>query len=168
MAVEEAKEESVESGGKSPMLLVAAAAIVSLLVGGGGAYFFLRADAQAAANTGAAAAEPVKKQNSGASFAERLYSLKPFVVNVTGDGYSRYLKIKLDFEMNDAAVKEELEARLPQIRDAVIVLLSSKRLSDITGFEGKALLKDDIRMRVNDLVESGNVESVLFTEFVVQ
>ena len=167
MAVEEAKEESVESGGKSPMLLVAAAAIVSLLIGGGGAYFFLRADAQAA-KTRVAASEPVKKQNSGASFAERLYSLKPFVVNVTGDGYSRYLKIKLDFEMNDAAVKEELEARLPQIRDAVIVLLSSKRLSDITGFEGKALLKDDIRMRVNDLVESGSVKSVLFTEFVVQ
>ncbi len=108
------------------------------------------------------------KPNGGASFAERLYSLKPFVVNVTGDGYSRYLKIKLDLETDDAAVKEELEARLPQVRDAVIVLLSSKRLSDITGFEGKALLKDDIRMRVNDLVESGKVESVLFTEFVVQ
>jgi flagellar basal body-associated protein FliL len=48
------------------------------------------------------------------------------------------------------------------------VLLSSKQLSDITDFEGKALLKEDILERVNDLLETGDVKSVLFTEFVVQ
>ena len=46
--------------------------------------------------------------------------------------------------------------------------MSSKRLSDLEGFEGKALLKDDLRERVNSVLPSGEVQSVLFTEFVVQ
>jgi flagellar FliL protein len=89
-------------------------------------------------------------------------------VNVTGDGYNRFLKLRLELEANDAQLKDELDARLPQVRDAMIVLLSSKQLSDITDFEGKALLKEDILERLNDLLDTGSVQSVLFTEFVVQ
>ena len=63
---------------------------------------------------------------------------------------------------------KEIEARVAQVRDTTILLLSSKRLSDITDFEGKALLKDDLRERVNALLDQGQVRSVMFTEFVVQ
>ena len=35
--------------------------------------------------------------------------------------------------------------RLPQVRDSLIVLLSSKQLSDITDFEGKALTTEMVR-----------------------
>jgi len=34
--------------------------------------------------------------------------------------------------------------------------------------KGKALLKEDILERVNDVLDTGSVRSVLFTEFVVQ
>lgn len=109
-----------------------------------------------------------KQRQVTEDFKERLYGLDPFVVNVTGDGYNRFLKLRVELETNDVKLKEEIDARLPQVRDALIVLLSSKQLSDITDFEGKALLKEDILERVNDLLETGNVRSVLFTEFVVQ
>jgi flagellar FliL protein len=89
-------------------------------------------------------------------------------VNVTGEGYSRYLKVKVELEADTPELKTELDARLSQVRDAVIVLLSSKKLTDITDFEGKALLKQDIYERVNDILETGELNSVLFTEFVVQ
>lgn len=89
-------------------------------------------------------------------------------MNVTGDGYSRYLKIKVELEADSPELKTEIDARLPQVRDAVVVLLSSNKLSDITDFEGKALLKQDIFERVNDVLETGELKSVLFTEFVVQ
>ena len=55
-----------------------------------------------------------------------------------------------------------------EIRDGILTLVSSKQLADVTGFEGKALLKDDLRDRVNALLDDGEVKSVLFTEFVVQ
>lgn len=188
----EAAEET-KGGGKKGILMIAAAAIVSLAVGAGGAFFFAGhkgGEPQAAAAQGeegggehgesAGAAEGEGHGEAGAEgeggaakhgsadYKERLYALEPLVVNVTGDGYNRFLKLRVEFETGDVKLKEEIEARLPQIRDALIVLLSSKQLSDITDFEGKALLKEDILERVNDLLETGEVKSVLFTEFVVQ
>jgi flagellar FliL protein len=152
--------------------MVIAATVVALLAGAGGAYFVFELDALEVE----AQAEEVEAENplllaaaaTSSEFKERLYALEPFVVNVTGDGYGRYLKLKVALEAENTAVKDELDARLPQVRDALIVLLSSKRMSDITDFEGKALLKEDVLLRVNDLLEAGSVRSVMFTEFVVQ
>lgn len=188
----EAAEETKAGGGKKGIIMIAAAALVSLAVGAGGAFFFAGhkgGEPQAAAagegggeeggesagkaegeghGEGAAEGEGAGAKHGSADYKERLYGLEPLVVNVTGDGYNRFLKLRVEFEMGDVKLKDEVDARLPQIRDALIVLLSSKQLSDITDFEGKALLKEDILARVNDLLETGEVKSVLFTEFVVQ
>lgn len=164
----EAATES-KGGGKSGVMMIAAAALVSLGLGAGGAFFF--AGSQAAAPPPVpvvSEAEAANQKQASDSYKERLYALEPLVVNVTGDGYNRFLKLRVELEASDVELKGEIEARLPQVRDALIVLLSSKQLSDITDFEGKALLKEDILERVNDLLETGDVKSVLFTEFVVQ
>ena len=104
----------------------------------------------------------------GDGFADRVLALDPFVVNITGHDYARYLKVKVELEAESPTVRDELEQRLPQVRDGVIVLLSSRRLADVTDFEGKVLLKEAILERVNGMLESGNVRQVMFTEFVVQ
>lgn len=173
---EAAEEGATSGGGKGGLAMIVAAALISLGLGAGGAFFFAStqlqppppmpvADQQAMDAASQAAA---KQKASTEDFKERLYGLEPFVVNVTGDGYNRFLKLRVELETNDTGLKEELDARLPQVRDALIVLLSSKQLSDITDFEGKALLKEDILERVNDLLDTGEVRSILFTEFVVQ
>lgn len=181
MAKEKAKEVEApveappSGGGKGGMIMIVAAALISLGIGAGGAFFFASsqvAPAPAVVQTPEAeiAMEKAaaKQRQMTVDFKDRLYSLEPFVVNVTGDGYNRFLKLRVELEANDTRLKEELDARLPQVRDALIVLLSSKQLSDITDFEGKALLKEDILERVNDLLDTGSVRSILFTEFVVQ
>ena len=168
--------EGTSSGGrKGDMVMIIAAALVSLGLGAGGAFFFASqqqppapapqqtVEAELAVEKAAA-----KQRALTEDFKERLYKLEPFVVNVTGDGYNRFLKLRVELETTDSDLKEELDARLPQVRDALIVLLSSKQLSDVTDFEGKALLKEDMLERVNDLLESGQIRSILFTEFVVQ
>ena len=168
--------EGTSSGGrKGDMVMIIAAALVSLGLGAGGAFFFASqqqppapapqqtVEAELAVEKAAA-----KQRALTEDFKERLYKLGPFVVNVTGDGYNRFLKLRVELETTDSDLKEELDARLPQVRDALIVLLSSKQLSDVTDFEGKALLKEDMLERVNDLLESGQIRSILFTEFVVQ
>ena len=167
--------EASGGGGKGGMVMIIAAALVSLGLGAGGAFFFASSQVPppaAAAPTPEAeiAAEKAAAKNRAMTedFKERLYGLEPFVVNVTGDGYNRFLKLRVELETSDTELKEELDARLPQVRDALIVLLSSKQLSDITDFEGKALLKEDMLERVNDLMDTGTIRSILFTEFVVQ
>ena len=166
MADEEtqAGEAGTSKGGLS-LIVVLLIALVCLGVGAGGAFFLLGGGAEAAES--AAAVEPEPAQPA-LDLKERVVALEPFVVNVTGDGYPRYLKLKIELEADTLETRQEVEARLAQIRDAVILLLSSKRLEDIGGFEGKSLLKDDLRDRVNALLEGGEVHAVLFTEFVVQ
>jgi len=167
--------EATGGGGKGGMVMIIAAALISLGLGAGGAFFFASSQVpppSPAAITPEAeiAAEKAAAKNRAMTedFKERLYGLDPFVVNVTGDGYNRFLKLRVELETSDTELKEELDARLPQVRDALIVLLSSKQLSDITDFEGKALLKEDMLERVNDLMDTGSIRSILFTEFVVQ
>jgi flagellar FliL protein len=180
-------QEAAPSGGRKPLLLVVAAALVAALAGAGGTWFLVRPDAEAAVTAEeapeAAAHEPASGHGEkaeaesehgatpatdSAPYQDRVFPLEPFVVNITGHEYARYLKLKIELEAESPAVRTELEGRLPQLRDAVILLLSSKRLSDITDFEGKALLKQDLLERINGLLQDGKVRDVLFTEFVVQ
>ncbi len=163
-------EEEQASGGGKPWLLIALVALLCLGAGAGGAFFLLGGGDAAPAtpeNTEAAGGENGAAE--GELWADRVLALEPFVVNVSDDGYGRYLKLKLELQADSSETVAELDARLAQVRDTVILLLSSKRLADISDFEGKALLKDDLRERVNALLEKGGrVEQVLFTDFVVQ
>jgi flagellar FliL protein len=172
----ESEEEGAPKGGKPPIALIGAV-LAALLLGAGGAYFYIQSQNSGGGSSGELGSEEIAAVQKKAAeiaaaanvaFKERVYSLDPFVVNVTGDGYSRYLKVKIDLEGENVLVRDEVGAHLPQVRDAIIGLLSSKQLSDITDLEGKTMLKDDIALRVNDLLVQGEVKSVLFTEFVVQ
>jgi len=158
VAEEEANEEPKP---KSPWMLAFAVGLAGALVGGGVAFI-------AISKAPSGGGQVVEEEVVTATFSERVHSLDPFVVNVSGEAYPRYVKLSLAFEMNSPEAKEELVERIAQIRDLTILMLSTKRLSDIEDFEGKALLKDDLRERINAVLEDGKVESVLFTEFVVQ
>ncbi len=166
----EASEEAAAPG--KPWLLILIIALVSAGGGVGGGMFLAgskAAEAEAAAAEAAAeAGEEAEAPAETEKFSERVFELDPFVVNITSEGYPRYLKLKLELELDKTETTEEAEQRLAQVRDTIILLLSSKRLTDISEFEGKALLKDDIRNRINGILQTGQVNSVLFTELVVQ
>ena len=179
MANEEASE-AAEGGKKGGILPLVIVAVVCLAAGGGGAYFLLgsgspdaAAEAPAAGEDGdepaPAAGPPSAEDKSQAeSLALRTVDLAPFVVNISDDGVSRYLKLKIELECALEEDKEQVEGFQARIRDAVIVLLSAKRLADLQQFEGKLLLKDEIRDRINALFGAPRINAVLFTEFVVQ
>lgn len=157
--------EAQEPKAKFPFLAIA---IVALFCGAGGAAGVIFLSPAPAAVEGAATEAGAEEEEAIAPFGERVLALDPFVVNVGDDGYPRYLKLTLAFELDTPESLADLEQRVPQVRDMTILLLSSKRLSELADFEGKALLKEDLRDRVGGLLASGSVESVMFTEFVVQ
>ena len=183
---DEAKPAAPEKGGKSklPLILIGVGALVAGAVLGNFVLPKFLGGASASAEAGAEGeSEPAahgeeadeaegehgeKKGEPAGNFADRVLQLDPFVVNVSGETYPRYLKVQVAFETASPEGKALLEERVASIRDLTISLLSSKRLADVTDFEGKALLKDDLRHQVNELLGKEQVEAVLFTEFVVQ
>lgn len=97
------------------------------------------------------------------------FPLDPFLVNLIDDGRGpRYLKVEVKFELEADNVQAEIESRLSQIRDELLTLLSSKRVSDIETIDGKRILKDEIFTRVNRILVTGRIKRVYFTEFVIQ
>lgn len=97
-----------------------------------------------------------------------IFPLEPFIVNIYDGQELRYLKVKVELEMSGAGVKAELDGRLAPIRDAILVLLSTKTLRDIQDVQGKNQMKDEILASINKIIPPGKIAKIYFTDFVVQ
>ncbi len=98
----------------------------------------------------------------------KIISLDSFVVNISDRERDRYLKLKTELELSMPELSDELDQRMPQIRDLIISLLGSKSFEEVRTIEGKNFLREEILLRINSLLVSGKVKRVFFTEFVVQ
>ena len=136
-------------------------AFVGLFLAGGGlvAYILLTDDPPAGKE--AQASQPAPKHGV-------TMPLEPFLVNLSDKESRRYLKLKIELEVDSEGTAKELEKSLPRIRDALILLLSSKTYLDLSSFEGKQQLKQEIKKRVTALPGGNKVSDVFFTEFVAQ
>lgn len=95
-----------------------------------------------------------------------LFKMEPFVVNLMDEG--RFMKIGIEVQLADKKFEKLVEERIPLLRDAVIILLSSKSFAAISGPEGKFQLKDELLVRINQAIGQDVVKNLFFTEFVIQ
>lgn len=163
-----------------PMKLLIIISLVALVVGGGGAVVavkFLGGSSKGSegAEEHKAEASPKADSQSGAGGKHGqaaapgvMFDLDPFIVNLADMPEIRYLKLTIKLEADNEGVAADLTARIPQIRDAVLVLLSSKDANAVRTTQGKFQLRDEITQRINGLLQKPGVRSAYFTEFVVQ
>ncbi|NVL89368.1 MAG: flagellar basal body-associated FliL family protein [Desulfobacterales bacterium] len=97
-----------------------------------------------------------------------LYQMSPFIVNLFGKEGRRYLKATIELEVESDYIKKQLTQRTPQLRDAVLMLLTSKSFEDISRPDGKLRLKNELILRINQILPGSGVRALYFTEFVVQ
>jgi flagellar FliL protein len=90
------------------------------------------------------------------------------VVNLADVNVPRFLKVSMIFEVDRGITVAEVNEKEAIIKDAIIGLLASKTMSDIRGYEGQNLLKEELISRINAILETGNVINIYFTEFIVQ
>jgi flagellar FliL protein len=96
------------------------------------------------------------------------YSLGSFIVNLNDPVRRSYLKVKAELELNDEKVSKEVDQRLPQLRDSIILLLSSKSFEEVASMEGKMHLRQELLGQLNHHLGEGKLATIYFTEFVVQ
>jgi flagellar FliL protein len=95
-----------------------------------------------------------------------VHKMEPFLVNLADPGQPRYLKVTLHVETYQKG--EEFEKRLPQSRDSVLTILSSKNSKDLMTSEGKNALREEIKEKLNRLLVETKVRNIYFTEFIIQ
>lgn len=89
-----------------------------------------------------------------------------FLVNLADDQGQKLFKVQMEFDVDSADVQEEINKRMPQVRDIIIILLSSKSYNQISTPKGKERLKEEIRDTVNSFLTKGKINKVLFTQFI--
>lgn len=94
--------------------------------------------------------------------------LETFIVNLADKGGTRYLRVSMDLELEKEETLEVVEKRLPKIRDAVLMILPTKKYEDIGTVEGKVSLREEMLAKINELMKPEKIKNIYFTEFVVQ
>ncbi|MCC2643398.1 MAG: fliL [Nitrospira sp.] len=106
--------------------------------------------------------------HAGTAATGAIADLDPFIVNLADAPEVRYLKVTMKLEVDSAGAVEDVKARTPQIRDTILVLLTSLDSATARSPQGKHKLRDDVTQRINGLLPKKSVKSAYFTEFVIQ
>ncbi len=123
------------------------------------------------------------------------YPLKPnFTVNYDVNGRQRFLQAELTLMYRDEAVKKVFEDHMPEVRNGLVMLLSSQVFDELQTAEGKEKLRAAALKVVQDIIAKEtaagaakdepeedeeedkpkelkavpNIEQILFTQFVMQ
>lgn len=167
----EEKNKEVEEGATPPAKNSKKKIIKLAIIGGGivvilgGGFMGWKLFLHKGSDEGTAAAKPehAAKETPG-----HIVSLDPFVVNLADPSETTYLKITVNLEVESEVITAEIQTRTPQIRDAILMLLTSKTSEDVKNTGGKLALQDEMVSRVNNFLHTGKVKAVYFTEFVMQ
>lgn len=155
----EAKNQQQEEK-KSPLMKILVLVVLLAVVGGGGFFaytkFFAGKEKETPAQAKPALEKPVIKD------------LDTFLVNLSDPGGERYLKITIQLKLSSEAALAEFDTRSAELRDAILMLLSSKEYDDISSLSGKLALKRSLADSLNRILKQGQVLDIYFTEFLVQ
>ena len=99
--------------------------------------------------------------------------MEPFVVNLADPGSRRYLRLNMKVKLRKPEESEPLlEQRMPQVRDAVLMHLSSKTTDQLLSTEGKVTLREELIVEMNKALKKKKlkkaVKNLYFTEFLIQ
>ncbi|WP_029521025.1 flagellar basal body-associated FliL family protein [Persephonella sp. IF05-L8] len=168
MAEENKEQEEQQQGGGKKKLIILLVVLLLLLGGGGGAaYKFLVLDKQEAKKE-ENKAEKIQQEIKDIENLGIMFEVGTFVVNLADKDADRYLKVTIILELANEQVKQEVEKRLPQIKDSITTLLFTKTSRELRTAEGVEKLKEEILRRVNAILPLGGVKNVYFTDFVIQ
>ena len=141
-------------------LLKIMAALIMLATGGGAAWY--------AMDKPAAAPETAVPQEKPPVFV----TLEPFTVNLQPESGDQYLQVGLVLKVAELATVSAIKLQMPDIRNRILLLLSSKKASEISTVAGKQRLSAEIMNEVKQPIGTQQVQqgviSVFFTSFVIQ
>ena len=155
----EAEDTEKSKPNKKGKLMVIIIVILTLGGGIGGTWFYMQGQ------TDEHAEEEPKKSTT---FVE----LDIFTVNLLPEESNSYLQVGLTIKAHETEVVEAIDGQMPEIRNRILLLLSSKEAAEISTIIGKQQLTTDITNEIKQVFDSEEMQddivSVLFTSFVVQ
>jgi flagellar FliL protein len=166
---------------KSKLLLIIIIAVLVLAAAGAGAFFLLKKGH--GGEEGAAEPPKVeKKHKAEPGKPPSFINLEAFTVNLAPETGDQYLQLVIALKVDDDHAGDTIKNFMPEIRHRILMLLASKKASDLATETGRSDLADQLKDEVNGVVGTpggfdkhgkkreaeGPVTAVLFTSFIVQ
>lgn len=155
---EAAPEAAVpKAGGKKKLILIGAGALLLVAGAAGGTWFAMKGSHAPAAADGApvkAAKKEPKRVDKGAP--PVFLPLESFVVNLhstTPQAGDQFLQTEMTLRLADESVVTEVKQNMPEVRNRVLMLLSSKTAQELLTAEGKARLAEAVRVEITSVVD---------------
>ncbi|MBC7467604.1 MAG: flagellar basal body-associated FliL family protein [Bdellovibrio sp.] len=173
MSEEKAKEAAPAAAagapsGSKPIVLIILVVVNMLVVTGVG--FMLYKNSQKPTSTIDQVVEGVKHDDHAeAEKVEevgKVIPLETFIVNLAGSKGRKVLKVNMELEVKGEDIIQEIDNRKAQIRDFIIIILSSKTYDEVSTKEGKDNLRNEIKDQVNSFLSKGKIMNVYFTELI--
>ncbi|MBI1822294.1 MAG: flagellar basal body-associated FliL family protein [Nitrospirae bacterium] len=166
---EEIKTEPPKKGKSKLLIIILAGAFVVSGIGGGVWYFLSsKSTGQKSSEKKEQTKSESKKEGAKEEENSPIFSMDPFVVNLMSSQQVQYLKVTIKLQLKNEETVKEITDHLPQVRDTILILLSSKDYAGVKTVEGKMELRDEIIERVNTVLKGEKVKAAYFTDFVVQ
>ena len=165
---ESGKPDTAAGGGRKKLMVMIAAVLVLLLAGGAAWYFLVYKKAEAARQAEASKAAAIAKTVSEETQIGPMVEIKEFVVNIIGQDVAHYVKASMSLELDREATLDEVNKRMPQIRDAILLLIGNKTYEELQDIQGKNQVKAEVKSKINSFLKTGKVNNVYLTDFVVQ
>ena len=183
---EAAEGEAPAKGGKKKLIIIIVAVLILAIAGG--AAFMLMGKKKHAADGEDAEEEPAHheppKVKVDPSKPPVFVQLEQFTVNLSPDEGEHFLQSTMVLRVADAKVGDSLKLYMPELKHRILMMLSSKKPSELATIEGREALAEEIKEEANDVLgyapnpkkkgkrnrpeDDGPVLAVLFNQFIVQ
>jgi len=180
---EEKSEEKSEGGGINKVFLIIGAIVLVLLISVVGVITMLlsgdeKEQAQnpqnipAIDNKGGGMDDGMRavnvKINKAYLKVGTLYEMPLFIANLISRKGKRYLRVKINLEMDNDALMGELDTKKAVISDIILSIITSKTVEDLSSIKGKARTKQELAATINKSLTDGKIKNIFFTEFIIQ
>jgi flagellar FliL protein len=168
MAEEKSTEGKASNLGK---VMVIAFVVVNICVSGGGLFLAYQSSIgwSSPKYTEVMAMEKLEANMKELENLPLVYTLEPFKANLDGLPV-RAIEIEVSVEMMNRQGFEELIGadNIVKIRDSIIRILQSKSYDNLETVQGKLFLKDQVALSLNEILVSGVVKDVFFSQFKIE
>ncbi len=100
-----------------------------------------------------------------------LVTMETFLVNIHESGRDRFAKVNLQLAIAPASLAVSVSANplmQAKMRDRILSLLTTKSSEELVSPIGKESFRREVKIALEPLLDDGQIDEVLFSDFVVQ
>ena len=166
-----ASDEGTPKKSRKKLVIIIVFLLLLILGGMGGVWFFVF-DGKMPFGGGSAGPAPgavveMPEQDKTKPLGN-VVPLSPFTVNLADPLGRRIMTVHLALEVESPETVADLQRLEPRVRDALIMLLSSKTFADVASADSKMVLKSEITSRVNQVLGGQRIMQTFVTDLIIR